>query len=103
MEHVLIALLIQVPLALLLRNWAAGTTAACAWALSRELTQAEYRWIEQFGAGRRANMPWWGGFDPSVWHKLDPWTDALLPCVVVLALALLMRRKQAALPPSSRP
>ena len=25
----------------------------------RELAQAEYRWIEQFGAGVRANMPWW--------------------------------------------
>ncbi len=92
MEHIVIALLIQVPLALSLRNWAAGSAAACAWSLSRELTQAEYRWIELFGSGRRANMPWWGGFDLRVWGKLDPWLDALLPCAVVLGLALLVRR-----------
>ena len=95
MEHIAIALLIQVPLALALRNWLAGTAAACAWSLSRELTQAEYRWIELFGAGRRANMPWWGGFDLRVWQKLDPWIDGLLPCLVVLTLAFVVSRKTA--------
>jgi hypothetical protein len=91
LEHIAIAILIQVPVALALRNWAAGTAAACAWSLSRELTQAEYRWIEHYGSGLRANMPWWGGFDPRVWQKLDPWLDALLPCAVVLAVLLIVQ------------
>jgi len=73
------------------RSWAGGAAAASAWAVSRELTQAEYRWIEQFGAGRRANMPWWGGFDPRVWHKLDPWLDWAVPTVAVIAIAVIVR------------
>lgn len=33
----------------------------------RELAQAEYRWVERFGGGKRANMPFTGQFDPRVW------------------------------------
>lgn len=79
----------------LTRSWLAGTVGACAWAIAREITQAEYRWIEAFGAGRRANMPWWGGFDPRVWQKLDPWLDWLLPCALTIALAIVANRKAA--------
>ena len=92
-EHIVLAILIQVPIALLLRSWSAGTAAACAWSLSRELTQAEYRWIEHFGSGVRANMPWWGGVDPRVWQNLDPWLDWLAPSLTVLAIAFLANAK----------
>ena len=92
-EHIALAVLIQVPVALLLRSWAAGTVAACAWSLSRELTQAEYRWIEQFGGGLRANMPWWGGFDFRVWQRLDPWLDWLVPSLAVVAIAVVANWK----------
>ena len=88
-DHIAIAILIQVPVALGLRSWSAGAVAASAWAMSRELTQAEYRWIEAYGAGRRANMPWWGGFDPRVWQKLDAWLDFLAPTLAVVAIACL--------------
>ena len=91
--HIVLAVLIQLPVALLLRSWAAGSAAACAWSLSRELTQAEYRWIEEFGAGLRANMPWWGGLDPRVWRNLDPWLDWLLPSLVVAAIAIIANAK----------
>jgi hypothetical protein len=91
LAHLLIALLLQLAVVLLLRNWWAGAFAAASWAISREITQAEYRWIELFGAGRRANMPWWGGFDLSVWQRPDPWLDWLLPCLVVTAVALAAR------------
>ena len=70
-----------------------GAIAAGAWSISREVTQAEYRWIEQFGAGLRENMAWWGGFDLRVWQKLDPWLDWLLPCLTVMAIALIASRK----------
>jgi len=37
--------------------------------LAREHTQAEYRWIAKLGGGKRAEMPWWGGFDSKVWDS----------------------------------
>ncbi|GAA4005821.1 hypothetical protein [Sphingomonas humi] len=89
LSHVAIALLIQLAVTRGLRtNWWAGAAAAACWAISREITQAEYRWIEAYGGGLRANMPWWGGFDPRVWH-LDAMVDWALPTVVVAAVALL--------------
>jgi hypothetical protein len=92
-EHIVLAILIQLPIALLFRNWAAGTAAACAWSMSRELTQAEYRWIEHYGAGFRANMPWWGGLDPRVWQYLDPWLDWIVPSLTVIMIAAIAHRK----------
>jgi hypothetical protein len=90
--HIIIALLIQAAVALPLRNLWAGAAAASAWAVAREITQAEYRWIEQFGGGLRANMPWWGGFDARVWHG-DALLDWIVPLVVVVSVALFARRK----------
>ena len=99
LEHILIAILIQLALALTLRSWASGAAAACAWSISRELTQAEYRWIENYGEGLRANMPWWAGFDLRVWHT-DALLDWAVPCAIVVAIALLARRS-ASLGPGS--
>jgi len=28
-------------------------------------------------------MPWWGGFDPRVWRKLDAWLDWVAPLAAV--------------------
>lgn len=61
--HLVLAVALQLAIALPTRNWWAGASAASAWAIAREITQPEYRWIEQFGGGLRANMPWWGGLD----------------------------------------
>ena len=91
--HILLALLIQLAVRLITRSWPTGAAAACAWAISREVTQAEYRWIERYGGGLRANMPWWGGLDPAVWQSLDPWLDWIVPCFVVVAFAIAMRRQ----------
>jgi hypothetical protein len=90
--HILLALGIQLIVRLITRSWSAGAAAACTWFVSREITQAEYRWIEQFGAGRRANMPWWGGLDARVWQHLDPWLDWIVPSLVVAAIALAAAR-----------
>ena len=51
---------------------------------SREVTQAEYRWIEKYGKGKRANMPWWGGFDPKAWTFDSFVVDMLLPVLFCL-------------------
>jgi len=92
-DHIVVAILIQLLVRIISGSWVAGATAACAWFISRELAQAEYRWIEQFGAGLRANMPWWGGFDPRVWQKADPWIDWIVPSAVTSAIAFAAQRR----------
>lgn len=59
--------------------------------LGREHTQAEYRWIAQFVAGKRANMPWWGGFSWRAWNlpSLLDWFVPVLACAVVYFVSTL--------------
>ena len=90
--HILLALTIMVAVRLLSRSWIGGAAAASAWAIAREITQAEYRWIEAYGSGLRANMPWWGGFDVRVWQHADPWLDWIVPTLVTIAIAVLLDR-----------
>ncbi|UUR08046.1 hypothetical protein [Sphingomonas glaciei] len=92
--HLLLAVLMQVLVVRLCRNWVAGAAVATAWALSREITQAEYRWIERFGDGLRANMPWWGGVDIRVWQTPDPWLDWLLPTLLAGTIAFVASRRR---------
>lgn len=89
--HLMIALIIMIVGRALFRNWESGAFAASAWAISREITQAEYRWIESFGNGLRANMPWWGGLDLRVWSKWDPWLDTLGPIFFSIAIVLVAK------------
>ena len=58
--HALCAVAAQVLIGLFTGNWAYGAIAGCTFFIAREHTQAEYRWIEMFGHGKRMNMPWWG-------------------------------------------
>lgn len=90
--HIVFAVGLQVFVARAFHSWAAGAAAATAWVVSREITQAEYRWIERYGDGLRANMPWWGGVDYRVWQRLDPWLDWVVPCLVTAAIAMLVSR-----------
>ena len=90
--HIIPVLLVQLAITLLLRSLPAGAAAACVWSVSREITQAEYRWIEHYGGGLRANMPWWGGLDHRVWLKLDPWLDWILPSLLAIAIAIVAQR-----------
>lgn len=91
--HLCLAIGIQLLVGRLCRNWFAGAAAASAWAISREITQAEYRWIEAYGHGLRANMPWWGGLDPAVWQHLDAWTDWIIPATATFAIAFALRAR----------
>ncbi|EOK0633339.1 TPA: hypothetical protein ACH9JM_004450 [Escherichia coli] len=59
--------------------------------IAREHTQAEYRWIEMFGHGKRMNMPWWGGFDPRAWDVASL-MDFAVPVVACLLVWLLVYR-----------
>jgi len=91
--HILLALAIMAVVRVISRSWLGGAAAASAWAIAREITQAEYRWIETYGSGLRRNMPWWGGLDLRVWQHLDPWLDWLVPTAVVIAVAILLDRR----------
>jgi hypothetical protein len=95
-SHIVLAILIQLLVRILSGSWITGTVAVFAWFFSREIAQAEYRWIEHFGAGLRANMPWWGGFDPRVWRYADPWLDWIVPSLVSSAIAIIAHRRAKA-------
>lgn len=73
---------------LLTNNWFAGACFGVAFFLDREHAQAEYRVIEHFYEGKRANMPWHGGFEPRGWD-LKSILDFVLP-IVATAIALLI-------------
>lgn len=88
MIHAIIALLLQAVIGYTTGNWWLGAASALFY-MGREHAQAEYRWIEHYGAGRRANMPWWGGFDPKVWN-LKSLTDWLAPLSATTALAVIV-------------
>jgi len=92
-EHAVLALIVQAIVGWRTRNWWAGAALASAYFLGREVAQAEYRWIEQFGHGLRANMPWWGPFDLRVWPKADQWVDWIAPLVASCVVATVMSRR----------
>lgn len=93
LEHAAIAVCVQLLVGLCLGNWWLGGLLSCCWFVAREHTQAEYRWIEAFANGRRAGMPWWGGFDPKVWNWGSA-LDALAPALFCLLLFLVIRARR---------
>lgn len=66
----------------------AGACFGMAIFVGREHAQAEYRWIERFGNGKRANLPVWGAFDYRVWDlgSIFDWLAPVLACAVLLGL-----------------
>lgn len=91
MMHALIAILIQIGLGLASGNWLLAGLAGAAVFIGREHAQAEQRWIERFGLGRRANMPWWGGFDVRVWNRKSL-LDWIAPIAATLIIAFAIVR-----------
>lgn len=91
LSHAAVAVIIQFVFGMAMDIWGAGGAVGCIWFIAREHTQAEYRWIAQFGAGKRANMPWWGGFDWRAWNlpSLLDWIVPVLACAVVYFVSIL--------------
>ena len=83
--HAAAAVVLQCGFGMAFGEWSTGGAIGCMWFIAREHTQAEYRWIAQFGAGKRANMPWWGGFDWRVWNipSMLDWLVPVMTCTVV--------------------
>lgn len=85
--HAIAAVALQCAVGLIFGDWHTGGILGCVWFIAREHTQAEYRWIAQFGGGKRAGMPWWGGFDWKVWNPASL-LDWLVPVAACLAVYL---------------
>lgn len=64
-----------------------GCFAGAAVCVMREITQHEYRWIEAFGHGLRANMPFYEGLKFWDWnrHSIEE-TIAAIAAVVLVAM-----------------
>jgi hypothetical protein len=88
LEHSAYALLFMAIIGLLTGNWFAGACFGSAFFIAREHTQAEYRVIQKFYEGKRANMPWYGGFEPRGWD-LKSILDFVLP-IIATAIALII-------------
>ncbi len=88
LTHILIAITIQIVFWLAFDNLWIGALVASTYFISREFTQAEYRWISEFGAGKRANLPWDGFLDVRIWN-FKSLSDFWAPTGVVFAVALL--------------
>jgi hypothetical protein len=87
-EHSAYALLFMAIVGLLTGNWFAGACFGSAFFVGREHAQAEYRVIEKFYEGKRANMPWYGGFERRAWD-VKSILDFVLP-IAATAIALLI-------------
>lgn len=88
LEHSAYALLFMAIIGLLTGNWFAGVCFGSAFFVGREHAQAEYRVIEHFYENKRANMPWYGGFEPRAW-SLKSILDFVLP-IAATAIALII-------------
>lgn len=87
MIHIPQAFLIQLAI-MPFFGWWAGAFAGAFFFIGREHAQAEYRNIEHNYERKRANMPWWGGFDPKAWN-LKSMLDWILPTITGFAIAIL--------------
>jgi hypothetical protein len=89
LEHTIIALLITV-LFIYIKHSLEGFIIVTVMFITREQTQAEYRWIEKFGQGKRKNMPWWGQLDYRVWDLHSLLFNMLLPIIASMLLIILL-------------
>jgi hypothetical protein len=93
-EHAVVAVAIQIVIALATRNWWIGAALASGYFLGREVAQAEYRWIEQFGDGLRTNLPWWGALDVRLWTERAQVADWLGPILATTLVAVVITRRR---------
>jgi hypothetical protein len=86
-EHAGYALVMQGALWLLTGSLLTGAVLAIGFFFGREHAQAEYKAINTDFNGKRADTPWYAGFNPKYW-SLDAALDVLFPTAAVLAVFL---------------
>jgi hypothetical protein len=87
MTHLAVALLSQLVAGAAFGAWWLAAAAASGFFIGREVSQAEYRNIQQHYEGKRANMPWYGGFEPRAWNRKSL-LDWVLPTFAVAVVAI---------------
>ena len=87
--HPAYALLFMAIIGLLTNNWMAGAMLGIGFFLGREHAQAEYRVIQKFYDGKRANMPWYGGFERRAWN-VKSILDFVLPIVATMVAVVII-------------
>ena len=88
MTHIIPALLVQLLLSPF--GWWLGALFAIGYYLGREMAQAEYRVIQKFYGGKRANMPWYGGFEPRGWDRKSV-LDFVLPIAATAIVLIIVK------------
>jgi hypothetical protein len=81
LSHTLISLSL---VALFADNFWVGFALAVGFLFGREQAQAEYKWIEHYGNGKRANMKWWNAFEPKVWDFHSWFWNLSFPIAVMI-------------------
>jgi len=87
LQHLAIAIALQAFVGLTTGNWWAGAALAAGIFAGREHAQAEYRWIEQVGQHKRANLHPWDALDIKMWDFHSWFWNLSLPILAVLAIA----------------
>lgn len=90
-QHSLIALCIQLVIYLVSGDCWIGAAAASFYFIGREYAQAEYRLIYTHYGNKRANAPWWCGFERRAWTRKGM-LDWVVPSIVVVAFAIAAQR-----------
>lgn len=72
-----------------------GCFAGAAVCIMREVTQREYQWIEQFGDGRRANMPGYAGLQFWEWNSHSI-SETIVAVLASVTLGVVVTRMAAA-------
>lgn len=93
-EHALVAVILQALIGVATGRWWAGAALVSGYFIGREVAQAEYRWIEQYGQGLRVNLPWNAVFDSRVWQTADQIADWLGPLIATITVAILATRSR---------
>ena len=65
-----------------------ASSMAVAFYCGREHAQAEYRAIKLFYDGKRANAPWWCGFEPRAWNtkSVVDWVGPLAVSIAAMVI-----------------
>ena len=87
LQHLAIAIALQSFIGLVTDNWWAGAALAAGIFVGREHAQAEYRWIEQVGQHKRANMNPWDALDIKMWDFHSWFWNLSLPILAVFVIA----------------
>lgn len=90
-QHTIIALALQLAIALFSASWWAGAAAGAFYFVGREFAQAEYRVIYSHYGRKRANAPWWCGFERRAWTRKGM-LDWVMPAAAVIAVAVIASR-----------